>query len=128
MGEVTAFGETFADMSNRLKQLETDLAAATGADTELDAEIHESAYGVRPDSVPAYTSSVDACLELIHERLPEWHCHIGYGPRGIFPYAMLTHDPEQTGARSEKVAPTVPLALLGAFVAALRKADAPKGG
>lgn len=114
-------------MPDRLRQLETDLAAATGADTELDARLHQAAYDARPDSVPPYTASVDACLTLIHERLPEWHCHIGYGPRGIFPYAVLARNPESVKARSEKVAPTVPLALLGAFVVALRNEDPPKG-
>ena len=114
-------------MPNRLKQLETDLAAATGADTALDAEIHESAYGARPEKIPSYTASVDACLALIHERLPEWHCHIGYGPRGIFPYAMLTHDPDDKEASAETTAPTVPLALLGAFVKALRRDSSRKG-
>ena len=26
--------------------------------------------------------------------LPAWHWHIGYGPRGVVPYAVLTNDLE----------------------------------
>jgi len=107
-------------MLSRLKRLEGEVAAATGADRHLDADIHETVYGARHEEVPPYTASVDACLLLIHDRLPAWHWHIGYGPRGLFPYAVLTHDPADEDAKSEMMAPTVPLALLGAFIKALR--------
>lgn len=114
-------------MRSNLKQLEAKMAAATGSDTNLDADLHEAAYGVRADRVPAYTSSVDACLALVHERLPEWHWHLGYGATGVFPYAVLTHGPEDADSRSEATAPTVPLALLRAFVKALAKDNLPRG-
>jgi hypothetical protein len=107
-------------MPNLLHRLESKIGTATGADRDLDADLHEAIYGTRPDDVPAYTASVDSCLALFHDRLPEWHWHIGYGPRGIFPYAVLTHDPGSEDAQSEMIAPTVPLALLGALVKALR--------
>jgi hypothetical protein len=114
-------------MLTTLKQLEEKIAAATGAHRGLDADLHDAVYGGRPEQTPPYTSSVDACLALIHERLPGWHWHIGYDPRGIFPYAVLTHNPDDDDSRSEMAAPTVPLALLGAFVKALRQEDSRKG-
>lgn len=107
-------------MRTGLGRLEAEVAAATGADRKLDADIHQAVCDARPDAAPPYTASVDACLALIHDRLPEWHWHVGYDPRGIFPYAVLTRDPQDESARSEMTAPTVPLALLGAFVRALR--------
>ena len=110
-----------------LKRLEARIAAATGADRKLDAEIHKAACGARADDVPGYTASVDACLALIHARLPAWRWHVGYDPRGILPYVVLTHDLPDEGARVEMAAPTVPLALLGALVKALRMEDSAKG-
>ena len=70
------------------------------------------------DGVPPYTSSVDACLDLIGSTLPKWHWHVGHGPRGILPYASLTCDEAGPAIRVEATAPTVPLALLGALVKA----------
>jgi len=110
-----------------LKQLETTITVATGADKGLDTDIHEAGCGARPGEVPPYTASVDACLVLIHERLTEWHWHIGYGPRGFFPYAMLTNDSQDEEARAEMAEPTVPLAMLGAIVKAPRVENKPKG-
>jgi len=115
-------------MRTGLKQLEATITAATGADKELDADIHDAVYGSRPEEAPPYTASVDTCLVLIHERLADWHWHVGYGPRGFFPYAMLTNDPQDEEARAEMAAPTVPLALLGAFIKALRMENKSKGG
>jgi len=114
-------------MRTGLRRLESELTAAIGAAMKLDADLHNAVYGARPDRAPPYTASVDACLALVHERLPEWHWHIGYGARGFFPYAVLTHNPEDADSRSEMAAPTVPLALLGAFVKALQKEDSLKG-
>ena len=91
------------------------MAAATGADRALDAAIHE-ALDDPEDEAPAYSASVDACLALIHRRLPDWAWHVGFGPRGIVPYATLHKDEE----RHEADAPTVPLALLAVALAALR--------
>jgi len=114
-------------MRTTLKQLEKKIAAATGADSGLDDDLHDAVYGSRSEQTPPYTASVDACLTLIQQRLPEWHWHIGYDPRGIFPYAVLTHNPDDDDSRSEMAAPTVPLALLGAFVKALRRENSRKG-
>ena len=91
------------------------IAAATGADAELDRLIAERLEGPDPpDPVPDYTASVDSCLGLIGRVLPGWHWHVGFGPRGIFPYATL-QDGEDL---FEALAPTVPLALLQAVVQA----------
>lgn len=107
-------------MRGNLERLEIEIGAATGADTDLDAGIHAAVYGGSSGKAPAYTASVDACLTLIQKGLPEWHWHIGYGPRGILPYAVMTAGAAAGDAKAEMTAPTVPLALLGAFVKALR--------
>lgn len=75
----------------------------------------------RRTAAPGYTASVDTCLALIGRALPGWRWHVGHGPRGILPYAVLTRD-EGDGPhrRAEAVAPTVPLALLRALVKARR--------
>lgn len=89
--------------------------AATGADRALDRAIHDAlGESADADEAPPYTASVDACLELIHRALPGWGWHVGFGPRGIIPYASLHKDEE----RFEASAPTVPLALLAATLAA----------
>ncbi len=89
------------------------MKAATGAERALDRAVHE-ALGDGADEVPPYTASVDACIELVHGALPGWGWHVGFGPLGIIPYASLHKDE----ARFEASAPTVPLALLAATIAA----------
>ena len=63
------------------------------------------------------------CVRLLGHVLPEWHWHIGYGPRGIMPYVTLNRRGSENAGlavgRVEVVAPTVPLALLRAMVRAL---------
>ncbi len=104
-------------MTSELEDLLRRIAAATGADTGLDRLIAERLErSDPPEAVPDYTASVDSCLGLIARVLPGWAWHIGFGPRGIFPYASL-HDDED---RFEALAPTVPLALLQAVVQARR--------
>ena len=103
-------------MTDDLRLLLKRVQAATGRDERLDREI-----ALRLDEVaenlgthPTYTGSVDCCLELIERVLPGWHWHVGYGPKGIMPYASLVRG----DARFEAIAPTVPLALLIALLRA----------
>ncbi|HKI74827.1 MAG TPA: hypothetical protein VJ998_09295 [Pseudomonadales bacterium] len=72
--------------------------------------------------IPDYSSSVDACLALIAEILPDWHWHIGHGPDGILPYAALRNQiglDNDTQISITASAPTLPLALLHAAVKAI---------
>lgn len=98
-----------------LKSLLTRLAAANGRDHELDSAIAEHLDNLSGGaSVPAYTASVDRCLELLRHCLPDWHWHLGYGASGVLPYAVVARDDE----RFEAAAATVPLALLLAIAQA----------
>ena len=102
-------------MTAVLEDLLEKIAGATGADAALDRLIADRLEpGTPPEAVPDYTASVDSCLALIGRVLPGWAWHVGFGPRGILPYATL-HDEEE---RFEAVAPTVPLALLAALLKA----------
>ena len=103
-------------MTDELEDLLKRLAAATGADAGLDRLIAARLEGSdAPDPVPDYTASVESCLGLIGRVLLGWHWHVGFGPRGIFPYATL-QDSEDL---FEALAPTVPLALLQAVMQAV---------
>ena len=105
----------------RLRDLEDRISRATGLDPELDCAIHDALDPAAADgAVPPYTASVDACLLLIGKALPEWHWHVGHGPNGILPYALLTGDAPNPGSQVEVMASTVPLALLGALVKAVQ--------
>ena len=104
-------------MTRELEDLLQRIGEATGADAALDRLIAERLERSDPsEAVPDYTASVDSCLALIARVLPGWAWHIGFGPRGIFPYATLHDDRD----RCEALAPTVPLALLQAAVQARR--------
>ena len=104
-------------MTAALEDLLKKIAGATGADAALDRLIADRLEpGTPPEAVPDYTASVDSCLALIGRVLPGWAWHVGFGPRGILPYATL-HDDED---RFEALAPTVPLALLHTVVEARR--------
>lgn len=87
------------------------LTAATGPDTGLDALIAESLAQPMAD----YSESVDRCGRLVAALLPDWHLHVGFGGSGVFPYATLSCGEH----RAEAEAPTVPLAMLRAAIAAL---------
>ena len=102
-------------MTDELEDLLKRTAATTGADAELDRLIAARLEGSdAPAPVPDYTASVDSCLGLIARVLPGWHWHVGFGPRGIFPYATLREGEDLF----EALAPTVPLALLQAVMQA----------
>ncbi len=102
-------------MARELEDLLKRIEGVTGADRDLDRRIGQGLDRLgASDQMPDYTASVDHCIALIGRILPHWAWHVGYGPRGILPYATL-HDEEQ---RFEAIAPTVPLALLAALVKA----------
>jgi hypothetical protein len=100
-------------MRQDLMQLSRRLRAATGRDRELDESIADM-FDHDPAEPRAYTGSVDACIDLVHRVLPGWAWHVGYGPKGVIPYAVLSHG----DARHEASAPTVPLALLAVILEA----------
>ena len=88
---------------------------AIGADPALDRRIASTLDSQFADrSVPPYTASVDDCIALLDRVLPDWSWHVGYGPKGVLPYASV-HNGEDRFVSS---APTVPLALLAALLTA----------
>lgn len=101
-------------MKDEVAQLSERVRAATGSDRQLDSEIArclENPSRNRGDP-PRYTASVDLCIELIERVRPGWHWHVGYGPKGVMPYAFLSNGK----VRHEATASTVPLALLTALL------------
>jgi len=91
----------------------TDLIdQATGPSRALDQAVSDIL------SVPLrdYSSSVDACLSVIHERLPTAHWHVGRADDGVSMYATLTNGRH----RAESTNVTVPLALLKVISQALK--------
>ncbi len=79
-------------VSFELEALKSRIAKATGQDRDLDRKIAVMLGGVADGQpVPDYTSSVDKCVTLSGSSvLPDWHWHVGHGPRGILPYAELS--------------------------------------
>jgi hypothetical protein len=61
-----------------------------------------------------FTSSIDLCVSLIERVLPGWHWHVGFGPKGVLPYASVYTNQ----LHYEAMAGTVPLALLSALLQA----------
>lgn len=87
------------------------LAAASGGDHGLDAAI-AAAFAQPPAE---YSESAECSRALVAKALPGWRLHVGYSVSGVFPYAALNRD----GAHIEAEAPTLPLAILRAAVAAI---------
>lgn len=81
------------------------LAVATGPEPALDATL----------GAPSLTASAEAARAWALAALPGWHAHVGFDVSGVLPYAAFSRD----GRHVEAVAPTVPLAILRAAVAAL---------
>jgi hypothetical protein len=100
------------DVAKLLKRVRS----ASGRDQHLDRDIARCLKEARgkPDDPPPYTASVDACIGLIERVTPGWHWHVGYGPKGVMPYAFLSNGE----IRCEAIAATVPLALLTALLEA----------
>ena len=105
----------------RLQSLADAIAAATGRDDELDQSIADLLDPEPPDPVPDYTASVEACIALIGRALPGSTWHVGYGADGVTPNAAV----RQNHGRHRAAAPTIPLALLRALVAARRQPPKP---
>lgn len=102
---------TASELNALLQRVQT----ATGRDHQLDKDIaHKFGLGGTKQPIPEYTASIDLCLALIEEVLPAWRWHIGYGPRGIFPYVSISNN----GTRFEFQCTTIPLALLMALIQA----------
>lgn len=109
-------------VADALLALLKHLEAATGSDRRLDAEIAACFDPDRTDGgvdgeagdPPDYTASVDLCIGLVERVLPGWHWHVGYGAKGILPYATVSRDE----ALFEGAAGTVPIALLSALLKA----------
>ena len=103
-------------MVDKIAKLLTRVRSATGADRSLDADIADC-FDAEPDArgePPGYTASTDLCIKLVGRVLPGWHWHVGYGPKGILPYASVYTD----DLHYEAIAGTVPLALLSATLQA----------
>lgn len=88
------------------------LASTTGASKALDQAVAKALGVAHRD----YSSSVDACLELIHEKLPKAHWHIGRAEDGVSLYATLSDGHH----REEFTSTTVPLALINVVMKFLR--------
>lgn len=102
-------------MDKDLGTLLSKVSEATGADRKLDRRIARELDTTETGAtVPDYTASVDHCIELVDRVLPGWRWRVGYGPIGIRVYAFV--DSGETWY--EAMAPTVPLALLGAIIKA----------
>ena len=103
-------------MTDDLGDLLQRVRSASGRDQRLDRDIArclDTAAG-EPGDPPSYTASIDACIGLIERLMPGWHWHVGYGPKGVMPYAFLS----QGRIRREAIAATVPLALMIALLEA----------
>ena len=94
-----------------LSKLESTIRSASGADSNLDRKIASTLHVTDRD----FTSSVDACLDLLHEKLPTTHWHVGRTADGVGVYAFL----EDGDLKCEAEAVTVPLALLAVIIQGL---------
>ena len=92
-------------MSNQ--SLVQALAEATGPSRQLDERIAREWSVATKD----YTASVDACLGLLHDKLPKAHWHVGRAADGVSIYATVNAG----RTRAESTSGTVPLALLAAM-------------
>lgn len=112
-------------MKNISENLEKQIGLATGPDRTIDETIAAHLCGDWDnDTVLPFTASVDQCIALIKRTLPDWHWHVGHGPMGIVPYAsMSSSDSDEEAILVEATAPTVPLALLGALMKALKNGE-----
>lgn len=106
-----------------LTELAAMLDAATGPSHELNANINR-VLGAHIDT--AGTHSIDTALALVERLLPDstgnqlsWRQRDVGKPGWCGYWASLVPAGEKTGGRVEAYAPTVPLAILKALVAAL---------
>jgi hypothetical protein len=101
-------------MLSSLQSLQNRIEAGKGADRDLDADIEKVLRGSSGDA-PDYTASVDRCLELLQEVLPDWQWHLGRGAAGMLPYVSLSKGRITVSADGT----TVPQVLLAAIIKAL---------
>ncbi len=101
-------------MPDEMAKLLRRVRSATGCDQRLDRDIARCLEDTpdRREDPPSYTGSVGACISLLQRVMPGWRWHVGFGPRGIMPYASLS----KGTVRREAMASTVPLALLTALL------------
>jgi hypothetical protein len=106
-------GGSVSVQASEITRLIKRLQKADGADRRLDTHVHAVVHSLTDDAsgkdIPHYTASEPACFELIPRVLPGWKWHVGYGVKGVFPYATVSNG---RGTRFQASAPTVPLALL----------------
>ena len=77
--------------NSALSDLLAELERATGNDRQLDCRLHRLIGGDGDaDTAPPYTGSVSRAIALLESALPGWKWHLGYGVRGIMPYAALS--------------------------------------
>ena len=110
--------------NSSLVSLAEELEAETGPNRRLDQVIAETlGDGSKTlEEAPPYTSSVDACIALVHTLVPKAHWHVGFGPMGVETYAFLSDGKR----RWDSSAPTVPLALLASLIKTILAAQEPE--
>ena len=96
-----------------LRNLKSHLKTATGASKDLDELVAKTLKVQKRD----YSSSVDDCIELIHELFPDAHWHLGRAANGVSMYATL----DEGGHREESTGTTIPLVLLSVIVAHIER-------
>lgn len=89
-------------------ELEDRVGKAKGGDTQLDHDLC-AAFDVADQPV---TEVAEAARALVLQAAQGWRLHVGFDATGLFPYAALSKD----DAHVEAIAPSLPLALLGALV------------
>lgn len=130
----------------QLLALQEMLRVVKGPDRELDAQLARAfdlpaceppdchpalfeqiinrvaATGVRDPDVRDYTASIDAALALVERMLPEWEWHLTPGYAAVVNPVNRARSDEpwnEDHEVHEGRAPTVPLAILSALIAAL---------
>jgi hypothetical protein len=99
-----------------LNELAAMLDAATGPSREIDREISFISNWAGPYS--PWSSSVDAALALVERLLPGWEWDIELN-QGVFFCALLQIATAYADGTHCADAPTAPIAILKALVAAL---------
>jgi hypothetical protein len=115
LGTAPAVG-TMSDLAELLKRVE----AATGPDRELEWDIDEAITGEVPDfhGCPHYTASIDDALALVERKLPDHKWGIHQPKDGTYRAHVTKRSPLRPMPNTAD-APTAPLAILAALLAAL---------
>jgi hypothetical protein len=115
---IVGIREDQAVLSDLIERVE----AGEGEDREIDVALSRLYFGVPEDRTPlawlhCYTSSLDAVLELIRAKLPEWHWSVSQQVGGFFRGNLWDH---ASKFEVYKLAPTPPRALLAAALRAIQ--------